>query len=280
MLSLFCLRALPQQADTLLIHFDFDKDEINADAATVLDNYFTAGRMPRITAIALYGHCDSVGGHAYNDALSRRRVQSTLQYLTGKGLPAAAFTLQEGLGKRRPLNGNNTAAQRLQNRRVEVIVQWKADTPVVAQPLPPPAQKDTPVSLTDIIRDTTLPTGRTIVLRNLQFEPGRHMLLPSSRPVLEELYKVMLDNPTLVIQIEGHVCCTPDNEDGYDLDDRTYDLSVKRARAVYRYLTERNIAIARLSYTGFGGSRKLYQLERNEFERQENRRVEIKVVRR
>jgi outer membrane protein OmpA-like peptidoglycan-associated protein len=279
LLTLISVAAFPQRTDTLVIHFDFDKYAINAEAAATLDNYFTADRVPRITGITLYGHCDYIGDNTYNDALSLRRVEQAKLYLLAKGLPSTVFAQHEGFGKRKPLNDNRTASDRLMNRRVELIIQWQADAATVTPP-PQPVKKDTPVSLTDIIRDTTTKEGRNIVLRNLQFEPGRHFLLPSSQPILDELYRVMADNPTLVIQIQGHVCCTPDNEDGYDLDDRTMDLSVKRARAVYNTLIERKIPRDRLSFTGFGGGRKLYPLERDDFERQENRRVEIKIVRR
>jgi outer membrane protein OmpA-like peptidoglycan-associated protein len=279
-ITFICAPAFSQRTDTLVIHFDFDKDEINAAAADILNNYFTADRTPRVTGITLYGHCDYIGDHAYNDALSERRVEQAKQYLVGKGLPESIFARHEGFGKRKPLNDNKTASDRLANRRVELIVHWQPEATVTAPPPQQPVKKDTPVSLTDIIKDTAIKEGRNIVLRNLQFEPGRHFLLPSSQPILDELYQVMADNPTLVIQIQGHVCCTPDNEDGLDLDDRTQDLSVKRARAVYNTLIERKIPRERLSFTGFGGGRKLYPLERDDFERQENRRVEIKIVRR
>ena len=105
-------------------------------------------------------------------------------------------------------------------------------------------------------------------------------MLPQSQPILDELYRVMADNPTLVIEIQGHVCCTPDNEDGLDIDLHTYDLSVQRAKAIYGYLVQRGIADERLSYKGFGGSKKLYRFENDEFERQENRRVELKIIKR
>lgn len=269
-----------QQTSRLLIHFDFDKYTIRPPDAAALGKMLHKGVLPSVKSIELYGHCDSIGDHAYNDALSAKRVASTREYLVSQGIDEKLFVKTEGYGKRQPLNENSSPEQRLDNRRVELVVTWNENNPVV-MPDPEkdkPAQKASTPSLTEIIKDSATKTGNTIILRNLQFIPGRHYLLPESQPIVEELYQVMADNPTLVIQIQGHVCCTPDNEDGYDYDLRTMNLSVQRARAIFDYLIERKIEPSRLSFKGFGGSKKLYPLEQNDFERQENRRVELKII--
>jgi outer membrane protein OmpA-like peptidoglycan-associated protein len=265
-----------QQTATIVIHFDFNKSDIRPASASTLDSFFTAERTAKLTGIELYGHCDHIGDYEYNDALSIMRVLQTKNYLLGKGIAENVFGKDEGFGKRQPLNENRTPEERLQNRRVEIVVHWQ-DSMKVNQP---PPVKNPPVSLTEIIKDTATKAGRNIILRNLQFQGGRHFLLPQSQPVLDELYRVLTDNPTLVIEIQGHVCCTPDNEDGLDVDLRSSDLSYQRAKAIYGHLVARGIAAERLSYTGFGGSKKLFPLERDESERQENRRVELKIVRR
>ncbi len=269
--------SVAQRTDTLVIHFDFDKSVITTSAASTLDNYFSTKSIPGITRIELYGHCDHVGDHEYNDALSLRRVEQTKSYLLEKGISENLIVRNDGFGKHRPLNDNTTPSERLMNRRVELVIHRQAtDTPQVEQQFPP--EKKPEPTLTDIIRDTT--SRGNIILKNLQFQPGRHFLLPQSTPVLDELYQVLVDNPTLEIEIQGHVCCTPDNVDGLDIDLNTLDLSYQRAKTIYNHLVERKINPQRLSYKGFGGSRKLYQLERDEFERQENRRVELKIIRR
>ncbi len=264
-----------QQTTRLVIHFDFNKSAIRATDAEMLNNQLPASRFSEIKSIELYGHCDSVGNHEYNDALSERRVEQTKAFLLQKGINENVFVKGEGLGKRQPLNENSSAEERFDNRRVEMIITWTGGGEVVEKVTIVPKPE---TSLTQIIKDTATKSGTNIILRNIQFIPGRHFLLPESQAILDELYQVMVDNPTLVIEIQGHVCCTPDNEDGYDLDNRTLDLSVQRAKAIYEHLLERNIAPARLSYKGFGGSRKLHRFERNEFEQQENRRVELRIV--
>lgn len=116
------------------------------------------------------------------------------------------------------------------------------------------------------------------MLENLNFEGGRHFLLEESMPILEELLKALQNNPTVTIEIQGYVCCTLGESDGLDLDLQTQDLSVQRAKAIYNFLVEKGIAANRLKYQGFGGSRKIYPYEQNEYERSRNRRVEIKIL--
>lgn len=271
---------LSQQTTRVIIHFDFDKYNIRTADAAMLDSIFAANSQSSVKSIELYGHCDFIGDHAYNDALSSKRVEQTKAYLLAKGVSEDVFVKSEGFGKRRPLNENRSPEERFDNRRVELVINWQAN-PSDENSLSKLLQNSMPYqpALSQIIKDSTnVKAGTTIVLRNIQFIPGRHFLLPESQPTLDTLYQVMRDNPTLVIEIQGHVCCTPDNEDGYDLDLRTMDLSVQRAKAIYEHLIERNIAPSRLSYVGYGGSRKLYPLERNDFERQENRRVELRIV--
>jgi outer membrane protein OmpA-like peptidoglycan-associated protein len=130
----------------------------------------------------------------------------------------------------------------------------------------------------DIIKDTTTKVGTIIVLKNLNFEGGRHILLERSLPVLDDLLKAMKDNPNLKIEIDGHVCCTASYLDGRDNDLGSFDLSWQRARVVYNYLLDHDISRDRMSVRGFGASRKLYPYEQNDYEKEENRRVEIKIV--
>ncbi|KAF5033394.1 OmpA family protein [anaerobic digester metagenome] len=85
---------------------------------------------------------------------------------------------------------------------------------------------------------------------------------------MEELYQVMIDNPTLEISIEGHICCSRLDED---------DLSGQRAKAIYDFLIDKGIAAERMSWKGFGHTRPLTE-ERTEYEMQMNRRVEIRVM--
>lgn len=73
------------------------------------------------------GHTDNAGSDDYNQGLSQRRADSVKSYLMGQGI-ASTRLAATGKGESHPLAGNDSAAGRQQNRRVEVII----DSPPVA----------------------------------------------------------------------------------------------------------------------------------------------------
>lgn len=265
--------------DTLLIHFDYNQSLITPQSASTLDSFLQAHRSATITQVTLTGHCDFIGSHIYNDSLSQQRVRAAKEYLGGKGLPPSLFNQEAAWGKRQPLNPASTDAARAMNRRVELIFVKQAivqaPPPVVEQALE--VKKPIQSALAELIKDTATKAGSTLVLPNMNFVPGRHFLLQESYPILRELLKVMQDNPNLQIEIHGHICCLSGG-DGPDNDLGTNNLSVERAKAIYDYLVKAGIPPARMSYQGFGSSRKLFPAERTPMEMSKNRRVEIKIV--
>lgn len=71
--------------------------------------------------VAIEGHTDSVGGDDFNLGLSQRRADSVRSYLLSQGVAAQRVTAT-GAGESSPVAGNDSAAGRQQNRRVEVII--------------------------------------------------------------------------------------------------------------------------------------------------------------
>lgn len=115
-----------------------------------------------------------------------------------------------------------------------------------------------------------LKKGDKIGLENLIFVGGTTTLEKTSEPVLVQLLQVMQDNPSLKIEIQGHVCCYPD---------RKHKLSKERAKRVYDYLKGNAIDTKRISYKDFGGREPIYPIpEETNDQRNANRRVEILVL--
>jgi outer membrane protein OmpA-like peptidoglycan-associated protein len=224
-----------------------------------MDNILQLHQSGRLQQITLLGHCDFIGSYAYNDSLSQARILSVKEFLGGKGIPASFFKSETAYGEKKPVKLGATDEARAYNRRVELIVE------TVVQP-----------NLTERIKDSAVQSN--LVLENLNFEGGRHFLLEESMPILNDLVKALQNNPTVSVEIQGYVCCADTNSDGLDLDLNTQDLSVQRAKAIYNYLVEKGIDSTRLRYQGFGGSRKIFPIEQNEYERSRNRRVEIKIL--
>ncbi|MFO0414162.1 MAG: OmpA family protein, partial [Bacteroidota bacterium] len=87
---------------------------------------------------------------------------------------------------------------------------------------------------------------------------------------LNKLIQLLIDNPTLKIEIIGHT----DNV-GKASDNMT--LSVHRASAVVNYLVARGIDRKRLNQKGMGSTQPIAE-NNNEEGRGKNRRTELKVL--
>lgn len=71
--------------------------------------------------VAIEGYTDSVGSEDYNQGLSERRADSVKSYLIRQGIDSARLSAS-GKGESDPVAGNDSAAGRQQNRRVDVII--------------------------------------------------------------------------------------------------------------------------------------------------------------
>lgn len=72
-------------------------------------------------SVVVTGHTSSVGGKAFNKALSKKRAEAVAKVLVDAGVPAAAIAT-EGAGPDKPLTENKTKAGQAKNRRVEIDV--------------------------------------------------------------------------------------------------------------------------------------------------------------
>ncbi len=72
------------------------------------------------------GHTDSQGKDSYNQDLSQRRAQAVRDYLVSRGI-ASDRVSSEGFGSSRSVADNGSAEGRANNRRVEIVVQPKAN---------------------------------------------------------------------------------------------------------------------------------------------------------
>src|SRR5207253_7863576 len=80
----------------------------------------SAMQRHNIVQVDIKAHCDSLGTHRYNDALSLKRANAVRQYVMSRG-PEERIINIKGFGKRLPLNGNEDAKARALNRRAEII---------------------------------------------------------------------------------------------------------------------------------------------------------------
>jgi outer membrane protein OmpA-like peptidoglycan-associated protein len=267
--ALCCMVSLGShaQTDSLLgkIYFDFDQSVIMPVSAATLQKL--AADYKTISGITLTGRTDMRGNFVYNDSLAAHRVAAVEKYLLELGFAPTQITKRIALGKRSPIAEQelHAAARNQLNRVVEITG--------IVQSTPPAV----PVkALEEQIKE-----GKAnIILNNLNFEGGRHILLPTSHPMLNEVLEVMKNNPNLQVEIRGHICCAEITEDGLDIDTGEKVLSRNRAREIYLFLINNGISSSRLSYTGMGASKKIIAEEITDKDRETNRRVEFVIIKR
>ncbi|RBP34908.1 outer membrane protein OmpA-like peptidoglycan-associated protein [Oceanihabitans sediminis] len=106
------------------ILFDFDKSNITAQGAFELDKLVAVMKKYPEMVILAESHTDNRGSARYNEKLSSRRAQSTVQYVISKGIDASRIT---GVGKgesdlRVNCGSKCTEEEHQLNRRSEFII--------------------------------------------------------------------------------------------------------------------------------------------------------------
>jgi outer membrane protein OmpA-like peptidoglycan-associated protein len=102
--------------------FKFNQYTLTPDAQQDLDKLVDQVKPDKRFFVAVEGYTDNVGTKQYNDALSRRRADSVVQYLVAKhDIPIYRIHMV-GLGEEKPVDEAKNRAARAKNRRVEVKV--------------------------------------------------------------------------------------------------------------------------------------------------------------
>ncbi len=116
-----------------------------------------------------------------------------------------------------------------------------------------------------------LKVGMSITLKGIYFDFDKSTIKPESRPALELAAKMLNENPTINVEIQGHT--DSKGSDSYNL-----SLSDRRAASVVAYLvTNLSIDPSRLTSKGYGETMPIATND-TDAGRALNRRVEFKVV--
>lgn len=127
-----------------------------------------------------------------------------------------------------------------------------------------------PIELNE--KETELLDKGRITTREIHFETAKWDILPESRPVLDDIGKILIQWPRLKIEIGGHADAR--GSDAYNL-----DLTQKRAQSVLDYLLQNFPQINKEQYEakGYGESKPVASNKTVEG-MAKNRRVEFKVL--
>lgn len=107
-------------------------------------------------------------------------------------------------------------------------------------------------------------------LSGVKFESGKATLKSSSYSILNNVVKVMKDNPSYDLEIHGHTDSQGDNN-------KNFTLSQNRANSVKRYLEGKGVDASRLKASGHGEDNPIAD-NATSAGRAKNRRVEFKVA--
>ncbi|MEZ4936406.1 MAG: OmpA family protein [Crocinitomicaceae bacterium] len=247
--------------DTLSLYYNIDAFQLSKVQKSEIQKKINERS---IRHAEIMGYTDYLGSVEYNLALSKKRANTVKDFLQGlkvsvkecqgKGIFGATLDHSKGIRE---------------NRRVQIIFYRDQNEEIVEIQQSP----DTLDLKVDEIK-----VGDKLVLKNFNFIPGRHFLVEQSKPEMDRLITILKNNPNLKIELQGHICCETDHDDGWDIDNSEYKLSFNRAKYIHDQLVIAGIAQDRLSYKGFGRTKPIYKLELSEAEKLANRRVEIQII--
>ncbi len=117
---------------------------------------------------------------------------------------------------------------------------------------------------------TKLEKDAKLTLKNINFESNSVLLSKSSYIELQRVVKLMIENPTLKVEIAAHTD---------DVGSARYNniLSNKRAKSVVDYLIDNQVASTKFQAKGYGESVPLV-VNDTDNNRAKNRRVELKII--
>ncbi|MBL0714511.1 MAG: OmpA family protein [Desulfosarcina sp.] len=126
-----------------------------------------------------------------------------------------------------------------------------------APPKPKPVAKPVPLPQPKI----------SWILSGVNFDLNKAEVRPDAKEVLKSDIKILLENPQIRVEIQGHTC---------DLGEADYNrgLSDRRANAIKEYLVSQGVASYRLEARGYGEDRPRFPNDSEE-NRKKNRRVEL-----
>lgn len=251
--------------EQVTFYFDNNKSELNKTEATKLQKWIAENTTSKILSIT--GSTDEVGSTGYNDTLSQKRVTHIFNQVKDKVNIRPDFK-SISLGEK-----GATSTNKAENRKAIIhyllekdldkeneVLGIKVEEPEVIIPEDAPLAEK--VKLAKI--------GTKITLKNINFYQNTFATMPESQGTLYDLLFVMQNNPDLVIEIQGHICCI----------DKDYrNLSTDRAKQIKRFLVYNGIQQHRVKTKGFGVSQPLYPIpEATPEQAASNRRVEIEIL--
>lgn len=116
------------------------------------------------------------------------------------------------------------------------VPDWKDECPTVAGPKYNKGCPEVKREVRNLLKKA---------MQGIQFENGKANIKKASYPLLDQIAKTFIDNPTFMIEVQGHT-------DNVGKADFNKNLSDKRAHAVMDYLVKKGVPAERMTAHGYG----------------------------
>ncbi len=246
-------------ADTLIVHFAFDRSTVRGGDSSAVIDYFRSAAHAGSDSMLVIGYTDTVGSERYNERLSQRRALAVVA-LVGHLIPISCqkpWAFIEARGEADPLPGDDSLS-----RRALLIVYYRV-TPT------PVAHVDTPQRVKAPGEPDTV-----LTLNNINFIANKAELTEAAVVALPSNVANLRPFRDRYLEIDGFC-----NQPGPPLakTNALFILSVNRAKFIYEYLIKQGFDASHLSYKGLGNASPVNAHPTTTSEMDQNMRVEIKV---
>ncbi len=262
------------------VYFDSNKFNVSKYEEKKLKTWLETNKEVKV--VAINGYTDEDGSNGFNDTLAKKRVDFIFSFIKDK------IKIRDDFKTRSFGENFKQLENKAENRKVIIYYLLPKDipreneilgikpTPIVVAPIEIiPIEEEAmnfPENATLAEKVALSQKGTLIRLKEINFYINTFAMMPSSKPSIDELIIVLKKYPKLKIEIQGHICCV--NKD-------VKNLSLDRARQVKRVLVSEGIGEKRIQVKGFGVSKPKFPIpEKNEYEAERNRRVEIMILER
>lgn len=251
--------------DSVSVYFPTGSSTLSREAIVRLDSLFYLEKIQGVTALSIYGYADEPGGRQINRRLSTARAAAVREHLLRSGIRPERIVECTGKGH---YSGRGDDPS---ERRADLLLGRRLQSPPQPRVSPRPPRPDTAKAAEMRKILAGLRENEAAALDDIIFYGGSSSVRPESTPTMELLAQFLEQNPAVHIRLEGHICCMGlgGNDDA---------LSTRRAQTVYNYLVDKGIDTTRLSYRGFGHWKPKKFPELTEEDMQQNRRVEVRIL--
>lgn len=263
---------LSAKTHTFTLLFNNDESTISLEALEAFqEEWVNWEEGKELINIEILAYCDDKGSSEYNKELSQRRANYIHKQLLKMGIQERFYQAVKGYGEISLKEKQNLEAQRKQNRRVEIRVEYnliEIDHPVVE---PMQEEKTEPSEPVNQVINSELKVGDMLTFDNILFEGGSPSLLKESYSTLDTLAVKLLKHTKYHITIHGHICCRDRGFSRTNYMGKPTKLSLARAHTIFVYLRKAGIDKERMHFKGHGANQPLGKGDKYD------RRVEIEI---